>query len=109
MSNLINLVEGIVIILAVGFIAEKVMEKKGKGKSVKNVNYYLRLGNTLPIAILKAIGAGYVWLFKTYIKVIIVAILSIFGVSDPRKTDEEQAEEDAMYYMHMQEEEKWKN
>ena len=63
-------------ILIIGLLAEKWMDKKGKGKNVKNINYYLKRGNSLPAAILKAVAAGYIWLFKVQLKILGIALLA---------------------------------
>lgn len=107
MHYVVDVIQFAVIILVVGLIAEKFMKKKGK--EVKNINYYLRKGNSLPVAVLKAIGSGYAWWYKTFFKVVVVSILAYFGA--PILKEEEEAQEEleaAMYYMN-EEEERWKD
>lgn len=81
-------------ILIIGLLAEKWMDKKGKGKNVKNINYYLKRGNSLPAAILKAVAAGYIWLFKVQLKILGIALLAFFASGDGNLTPEEEEEEE---------------
>nr|WP_303181721.1 hypothetical protein [Lachnoclostridium phocaeense] len=101
MRYIVDILQFAVVILIVGLIAERFMSKKGK--EVKNINYYLKKGNSLPISILKAVGAGYVWWYKTFFKVVVVAVLSWFGA--PMTREEEQEQEDLEYMMYMQQQE----
>lgn len=91
----------VVLILVIGIVVEKVMEKKGKGGEVKNINYYTKKGNPLPLAIVKAVLYGYYWFFKTYLKVFFTFILGMFGYSGQQSEEEEL--EEMMAYLAMQE------
>jgi len=91
-----GLIINIIVILSVGLLVEKWMEHKGKKGTIKNINYYLDKGNNFPLSVLKAIGSGYVWLWKFQIKAIFVVILAMFNVKFPSPTeiDEEEAAEE---------------
>jgi len=98
MSTAFGLLSNVVIILAVGLLFEKWMEHKGKESNIKNINYYLKKGNNFPVAVLKAIGYGYFWFYKTYIKALLIIILSFVNISwpapDPAVEEEELEEEE---------------
>ena len=101
MNYVVDILQFAIVILIVGLIAEKFIAKRGK--EVKNVKYYLKRGNSLPLSVLKAIGAGYAWWYKTFFKVVVVTILAWFGA--PMTQEEEQEQEDLEYMMYMQQQE----
>ncbi len=113
MDMLLSLIKTVVTILVLGFIVQLIMSKVGKGKGVKDVDYYLRRGNSKIIALLKACLSAYVWLYKTYVKVLFLVVLGYFGVfPDTRKAEEEEEEEEEMEeYLRMKalEDERWEH
>lgn len=88
-GTIFKLLLGFAEILIIGLIVEKWMDKKGKGENVKNINYYMKRGNSLPMSILKAIAAGYLWLFKVQLKIMVIALIAFFAPGDGRPTEEE--------------------
>ena len=95
MDMVLGLIKTVVTILVLGFIVQLVMGKMGKGKGVKDVDYYLRRGDSKALALLKACLSAYVWLYKTYVKALFLFVLGYFGVfPDTRKAEEEEEEEE---------------
>lgn len=111
MDMVLSLIKTVVTILVLGLIVQLIMSKVGKGKGVKDVNYYLKRGNSKALALLKACLSAYVWLYKTYIKVLFLFVLGYFGVfTDTRKAEEEEEEEEELEeYLRLKalEDERW--
>lgn len=106
---LLQLLKTIAIILLGGLAAEKIMEKFGKGQDVRNINYYLRQGNSLPASIAKAFISGYVWIYKVYIKALFLFLLSMLGGHENQKTQEQiEAEIREQEYFDRKQAKKWK-
>lgn len=107
------LIKGVITILVLGFIVQLIMSKVGKGKGVKDVDYYLQQGDSKALALLKACLSAYAWLYKTYVKVLLLFILSYFGVfPNTRIAEEEEEEEEEMEeYLRQKalEDERWEN
>lgn len=113
MDMVLSLIKSVVTILVLGFIVQLIMSKVGKGKGVKDVDYYLKRGDSKALALLKACLSAYVWLYKTYIKVLFLFVLSYLGVfPDTRKAEEEEEEEEELEeYLRMKalEDERWEH
>ena len=113
MDMVFGLIKTVVTILVLGFIVQLIMSKAGKGKGVKDVDYYLRRGDSKALALLKACLSAYVWLYKTYVKALLLFILGYFGLfPDTGKAEEEEEEEEELEeYLRMKalEDERWEN
>lgn len=112
MDMVLSLIKTVVTVLVLGFIVQLIMSKVGKGKGVKDVDYYLKRGDSKALALLKACLSAYVWLYKTYIKVLFLFVLSYLGVfPNTRKEEEEEEEEELEEYLRMKalEDERWEH
>ena len=111
MDMVLSLIKTVVTVLVLGFIVQLIMSKVGKGKGVKDVDYYLKRGDSKALALLKACLSAYVWLYKTYIKVLFLFVLSYLGVFPNTRKAEEEEEEELEEYLRMKalEDERWEH